>query len=796
MQSSEAIHPERLGSYDQQSAGYWLEQMISTHHEKHTLCVSFQHDIQVKVRHLTESIVRLTVQAGSDTDSVPSPGITPLAAQPFTIEENQSSVVSRFGELAVTISNGSPASLSISDSQGVSRLRVDSIRFFADGSSQLRLASEAEADYFGLGEKTGWLSKQGSKTVMWNSDVYAPHNLETEALYVSIPYLLKLDAKGATGFLLDAPAKSEWNLQKSHQEITITLDTGAVDFYVILGQDAKQVTERYTELSGRMPLPPAWSLGYHQSRYSYMSQQEVEQLAEEFRSREIPCDAIHLDIHYMRGYRVFTFDANRFPNPKKMVGNLLEQGFHIVPIVDPGVKRDVEYTVYQEGVSGNYFCRRLEGELYFGEVWPGISAFPDFTSSATRSWWGEKHKFYTQLGIQGIWNDMNEPAVFNESKTMELDVMHQAEGRPQPHRALHNLYGLQMSRATYEGLREQLQGERPFVLTRSGYIGVQRYAAVWTGDNRSFWEHMEMAVPMLLNMGLSGIPFAGVDVGGFAYDTQPELLARWTQLGAFLPFFRNHSAIDAIRQEPWRFGEEIEAVCRAAIARRYRLIPYLYSVFAEAARKGWPVVRPIFMEAPGDSTALTVADEFFVGRHLLAAPVLRPQQRKRMVYFPEGEWVDVESGLTYSGAQYHIVDAPLSHMPLFARAGAPIAETDVYSHLQFEHQDVLRIVFYGHPVGETAETLDLYEDDGHSFAYEQKNAYNLVRIQSKRRGNEWIVTLDLVHEGYSTPYTYRELRFTGAAKCWQIDTDYRQDGDDIIVQLPVGQTSRLILRPM
>ncbi len=385
-----------------------------------------------------------------------------------------------------------------------------------------------------------------------------------------------------------------------------------------------------------MNIPPKWAIGYHQSRYSYETEAEVRALVQSFQEKGIPVDAIYLDIHYMDGYRVFTFDHERFPNPKKLVQDLLEMGIRVVPIVDPGVKEDPEYKTYQEGTYEDHFCKYIEGHPYFGDVWPGKSAFPDFTNTKTREWWGQNHKFYSDMGIHGIWNDMNEPAVFNETKTMDIKVLHGKNGHPKTHRELHNVYGLLMGESTYNGMKKLIGGDRPFLLTRAGYAGVQRYASVWTGDNRSFWEHLAMSLPMVMNLGVSGVPFAGPDVGGFAHDTTGELLIRWTQAGAFTPYFRNHSAIGTVRQEPWAFGEKVESITKKYLELRYVWMPYMYNLFREAHLTGVPVMRPLFLEYPEDPGTMNVSDQFLLGDSVLIAPILSPGTTHRAVYLPHG----------------------------------------------------------------------------------------------------------------------------------------------------------------
>ncbi|WP_416828413.1 TIM-barrel domain-containing protein [Ectobacillus polymachus] len=572
-----------------------------------------------------------------------------------------------------------------------------------------------DSPIYGLGEKSGFINKNGSKISNWNTDVYSPHNKDTVELYQSIPLAIIHDQTKTTGIFFDNSYRTEFDMQTYRDQMSIMAEGGQVNTYIILGQDLKETVMLYTNLTGRTPLPPKWSLGYHQSRYSYTSQDEVMQVVHQFKNMEIPLDCVFLDIHYMDDYRVFTFDEDKFPQYKEMIAELARQNIDIVPIVDPGIKKDVDYSVYREGIEKGYFCKYLEGEVYLGEVWPGVSAFPDFFNSTVQEWWGELHRFYTELGIRGIWNDMNEPSVFNETKTMDLNVIHNRDGKKITHNEGHNLFGLYMSKATFEGLQKQLGNGRPFSLTRAGYAGVQRYSAVWTGDNRSYWEHLEMSLPMIMNLGMSGVALAGADVGGFSSDTTPELLIRWTQVGAFLPYFRNHSVQDSIYQEPWAFGEKTLVSVKKYIELRYRFMPYLYTIFHEAEQTGLPVVRPLVMEYPSDPETFQCSDEFLLGSQVLIAPILRPGKSHRSVYLPEGSWYDFWTEQKYEGGQYHLISADLDILPIFIKAGTILPLGTPVKNTK-ENQDIELQIYYS----EEDMIGYLYEDDGYSYNYRDK----------------------------------------------------------------------------
>lgn len=607
-----------------------------------------------------------------------------------------------------------PLSIKILRNEKVFMETKDSfVSFTSSKKIALSIKNSQETPVYGLGEKTGFLNKNGSKISNWNTDVFSPHNKDTVELYQSIPFAIFHNIDKTLGLFFDNSFRTEFDMQTFNDQVVISADRGAINSYFLLGEDIKETVGIYTQLTGRTPLPPKWSLGYHQSRYSYKSESEVRKIVDLFNKYQIPLDCIYLDIHYMDGYRVFTHDFDQFPNFEEMLGDLQKQNIDVVPIVDPGVKKDVHYPVYQEGIKNDYFSKYLDGTIYHGEVWPGQSAFPDFFQTKVQRWWGGLHNFYTKMGIRGIWNDMNEPSVFNESKTMDLDVHHNLDGHLISHEEGHNLYGLYMSKSTFEGLQRLLNNTRPFSLTRAGYAGVQRYSAVWTGDNRSHWEHLEMSIPMILNLGMSGVAFTGADVGGFASDTTPELLIRWTQVGAFLPYFRNHSVQDSIRQEPWAFGEDTMNSVKKYIELRYKFLPYFYTLFYEAEKTGLPVVRPLAMEYPRDTKTFNCSDQFLVGKDVLIAPILRPGQTHRSVYLPEGVWYNFWTEERYIGGKHFLIEADKDTLPIFVKEGTilPLGTSIQNSK---EKQDIELYVYHSK---EFKMQGTLYEDDGLSYGY-------------------------------------------------------------------------------
>ncbi|MBP1972075.1 glycoside hydrolase family 31 protein [Cohnella thailandensis] len=758
MENSSAIHPDQYAGGGLAGARWRdIGNLVRFSEESSFYRLECEGGV-VAIAFRTDRIVRVTMNPAGEPDLTRNAGLLESAeAGPgrILVEEKEREIWLSSSQLKVVIRK-EPLRLSFFDPSGRELVSEGERGMMMNSKGEVLCVKKTGEDdrFYGFGEKSGFLDKRGERFGMWNTDVYAPHNPDTDELYVSIPFYLTLRGGAAHGLFFFNTFRSAFDL-RGEREHSFQAEGGQLDYFVMAGPTPKDVLAQYASLTGRAPIPPRWALGYHQSRYSYETETEVRELAARFKEKGIPLDVVHLDIHYMYGYRVFTFDKDRFPDPRGLVEELRSQGIRVVPIVDPGVKADPEYRVFQEGVREGMFCGYLDGQLFYGQVWPEKSVFPDFTDGKVREWWGDLHSFYSELGIEGIWNDMNEPSVFNESKTMDLDVVHANDGRPASHRELHNVYGYHMSAATYGGMRRQLEGRRPFVLTRAGYAGIQKHAAVWTGDNRSFWEHLEMSVPMCLNLGLSGVPFCGADVGGFSNDSNPELLARWTQLGAFLPFFRNHSEMKSIRQEPWVFGERTEAVARKYIKLRYRWLPYLYSLFKEANDSGVPVVRPLFLEFPKDAETYAISDQFLLGPSVLVAPIVRPHARKRMVYLPAGGWANYWTEERVEGGRYVLVDAPLDTIPLFIREGAviPLASERMNTS---ERVEELALHVYPPAAGESVEFV-LYEDDGATFGYAAGACYS-ERVNVRRSGESRLEIVSRVEkEGYSPDWGGRRL---------------------------------------
>lgn len=718
--TSFAIHPDRINQSSISQINH-IGQYKSHQSGANFIEISCSNGY-VNFQFYKPDILRITMNPFQQPDMSSSVAIVKEAETVnVQMSEDEVALVLKTETLTVRLQKA-PFRVLVLDKEGALILSEDEKGMAFDEENRvLAFKKKEENDHFyGFGEKAGFLDKKEEKLTMWNTDVYAPHNPETDSLYQSIPYFMGLRDGRAYGVYFDNTFKTTFDMKSENEHFSFSSEGGQLDYFIMAGPSPKDVLGQYTELTGKMPLPPKWALGYHQSRYSYETEQEVRALASLFQARGIPIDAIHLDIHYMDGYRVFTFDEDRFPNPEGMVSDLKKMGIHIVPIVDAGVKVDENDSTYSEGLLQDLFCKYSSGELFFGDVWPGKSAFPDFTMNRTRKWWGNLNRFYTDLGIDGIWNDMNEPAVFNETKTMDLEAVHENEGNPKLHRELHNVYGMLMEASTYEGMKTHLEGKRPFVLTRAGFAGIQRYAAVWTGDNRSFWEHLAMTLPMCMNLGVSGVALCGSDIGGFAHDSSGELLVRWTQVGAFLPYFRNHSALDTKRQEPWAFGEKYESIMRKYIQLRYKWLPHLYNLFRETTVTGVPVMRPLFMEYPNDPDTYNLSDQFMIGSNVLIAPVLSPNSRHRAIYLPAGQWYDYWTDQKYDGGQHQLIEADLETLPIFIKAGTFLFEGDVIPSAAIASK-TLKIHVY--PNNNSFSTV-LYEDDGESFAYADGESYS------------------------------------------------------------------------
>ena len=639
---------------------------------------------------------------------------------------------------------------------------------------------------YGLGEKTGRFNRRGRNFILWNTDVLQPGVLaqnrlpEAEMLpgssthfdpyYTSIPFFYhsrtSAHAAALSGSFIDNGYKANFEFEAS-DSYRVEFHGGQYTEYVFAGPEMKEVLEGYTFITGRISVPPIWALGHHQCRWYDYSEADVQRIGKQYRDRKIPCDVLWLDIEYMNEYRVFTWNSEKFPDLPSMLGKLKDNQLRVITIVDPGVKVDPGYSVFDEGLARNLFCKTDAGNLYIGQVWPGRTAFPDFSKAEARAWWGELNARHVASGIAGIWNDMNEPAT---GRVAPFQMRFDRDGENHPHERFHNQYGLLMAMATHEGLLAVEPSLRTFILSRAGFSGIQRYAAQWLGDNCAEWSHLALSIPMTAGMGISGQAFIGGDIPGFMSSPSAELAARWTQYGALTPFCRYHSERSEPDKYPWSFGPGTEKLARTAIELRYRLLPYIYSAFVAASETGAPVQRPLVFDFQNDRQAWETEDAYLFGEALLVAPVTSAGCTARHVYLPTGGWVDFYTGERYSGGQVITAAAPADRIPLFERAGyvipmysqAPLSTMGHYPELL-----ELRVIV---PDEEGDTQSMLQEDDGLSNAF-QSGAYLRTTFEVSRRGNRVAVSWRVSGNGFPE-FRRSRMRFILAGiRCDCVDLD-------------------------
>ena len=593
----------------------------------------------------------------------------------------------------------------------------EAVRFDGRG-FHLRKAMPIDEHYFGMGDKTGLLDRRGYTFTNWDTDFFG-FSPSSDPIYKSIPFYIGVGgAGGSYGLFLDNSWRSTVDFGHAREgTLEISSVDGPIDYYLIVGPTTADVVRRFSDLTGRAPLAPEWALGYQQSRWGYSSDAEVREIGRKLREDRIPADVIWMDIDYQDRYRPFTVNRTTFPNLRKLNTDLNAQGIRLVAITDLHIAYALNqgYAPLESGLAGHHFVRKADGSLYVAPVWPGPSVFPDFTRAATRIWWGDLYKDFIADGFAGFWNDMNEPAVFETpTKTMPLENLHTIESddfatRDATHAEIHNVYGMQNTRGTFEGMQRLRPGVRPFVMTRASYAGGQRYAATWTGDNSSTWDHLRLCIEQLTNLGLSGFSYSGCDVGGFVGGASPELLTRWYQIAAFTPVFRNHSAHDAPRMEPWVDGPNHLAIRRRYIEERYRLMPYLYSLAEQNSRTGDPIMRPVFYDYPDALTSdCDRSLTFTLGRDLLVAAPPKPESPQPFnICLPAGGWYDYWTGLPVQGSK--LTQTPkLDALPVFVRAGAILPRQALVQSTMEKPNGPLELDIYP---GEDCRG-ELYFDDG------------------------------------------------------------------------------------
>ncbi|CAM5126904.1 unnamed protein product [Eretmochelys imbricata] len=582
---------------------------------------------------------------------------------------------------------------------------------------------------------------------LYNLDVFQYELYNPMALYGSVPLLLAHNTQRTLGIFWLNAAETWVDISSNtagktlfgkmldymqgggetpQTDVRWMSESGIIDVFLLLGPAPTDVFRQYTALTGTQALPPFFAMAYHQSRWNYNDEDDVAAVDDGFDVHDIPCDVIWLDIEHTDGKRYFTWDPNKFPQPRNMLGRLATKRRKMVSIVDPHIKVDSGYQVHNEIRSRGFYVKTKDGSDYEGWCWPGSAGYPDFTNPEMRAWWASMFSYdHYEASMENlyIWNDMNEPSVFNGPEvTMYKDALHQGGWE---HRDLHNLYGFYVQMATAQGLEQRSGGlERPFVLSRAFFAGSQRYGAVWTGDNAAEWDHMKISIPMCLSLGLVGISFCGADVGGFFKSPDAELLVRWYQVGAYQPFYRAHAHLDTVRREPWLFGEENKALIRAAIRQRYALLPYWYTTFYHSYRSGQPVMRPLWVEYSDDVTTFSIDDQFLIGNALLVHPVTEQGAHGVQVYLPgKGEvWYDVHSHQKHHAPQTLYVPVTMSSIPVYQRGGSIVPRKErVRRSSDCMHHDPYTLYVALSPQG-TAEG-DLFIDDGHTYNFEIKAQY-------------------------------------------------------------------------
>ena len=658
----------------------------------------------------------------------------------FIVEEDSNFVIIK-GTKVLTFVDKNTTEISFKDLEG-NIINEDFQPSFKDEEGNVYISKVNDClAYYGLGEKGGDLNKKGCYTENFNTDDPETDD-DSITYYKTIPFYVALKEEATYGIFFDNSFRSYFDMGKEMGDrIFFGAIGGQIQYYFIPGENIKEVVKNYTALTGRMEMPPLWSLGYQQCRFSYFSQEEVRELVKTFEEKDIPLDVVYLDIDYMDGFRVMTFKTPNFDDAAGLISDLKEKGIRTITIIDPGVNVDEEYDVFKRGKEGNHFTKKLDGEMFIGAVWPGDSAFPDFSNKDCREWWkSELKKFISEHGMDGIWNDMNEPCVFNnDHKTMLETCLHNSDNGVIEHKEFHNRYGFEMSRCSKEAQEELHPNERGFSMTRATYAGGQRYSSVWTGDNMSLWSQMRMSISMNANLGISGFSFVGNDVSGFGLDSSEELFIRWMEMGPFIPIFRNHSNMYTRRQEPWAFGPRAEKIAKKSIELRYELLPYIYDLYYISHKEGLPIFRPMIMEYEKDMNLLNMREQFMLGENMLVAPVLYEGERSKTVYLPKGSWFNYFTMEKLQGGKWYKLPCELDEILVFVKEGAIIPTYNKkFRNVKERPNNILLKVF-----GENAKGFH-YNDDGHTMEYlEGKYTYMDIKVVD---GKE---ELKLINNGYS-----------------------------------------------
>ena len=632
--------------------------------------------------------------------------------------------------------------------------------YYEHGGNIVKMSKQSKdgESFYGLGDKASHLNLKGRRVENWAMDQYAFHK-DQEPLYKVVPFYIGLHHNKSYGVFFDNTFKTFFDFCHERRNVTsFWAEGGEMNYYFFYGPKMSDVVTTYTHLTGKPELPPMWTLGYHQCKWSYYPESKVKEITSKFRELKIPCDGIYLDIDYMDGFRCFTWNKEYFPDPKRMVAELAKDGFKTVVIIDPGIKIDKDYWVYKEALENDYFCKRADGPYMKGKVWPGECNFPDYTNPAVREWWAGLFKeLISEIGVKGVWNDMNEPAVMEvPGKTFPPDVRHDYDGNPCSHRKAHNIYGTQMARATYEGVKRFAYPKRPFIITRSAYSGAQRYTSSWTGDNVASWEHLWIANIQMQRMSMSGMGFTGSDIGGFAEQPSGELYARWIQLGVFHPFCRTHSSGDHGEQEPWSFGTEVIDITRKFVELRYQLLPYLYTMFWNYVNDGTPMLKPLVYFDQEDMHTHYRTDEFIFGNQILVCPILEPNAQGRRMYLPKGNWYNYWTNEFVEGKRELWVSTKFDEIPVFVKEGAIIPKYPVQQYVGEMQFDELTLDVY-YKLGKEKSTV--YEDAQDGYDY-NKGRFSLRTFTFN--GKEKEIIIQQHKEGtFETSYSKFKINLKG-----------------------------------
>ncbi|QXJ37784.1 Alpha-xylosidase [Parageobacillus caldoxylosilyticus] len=679
---------------------------------------------KVLIRSPQEGTVQVQFLKVTDwSEEVPEPSYSVLLKEflPLQTEERENEITVSIPKGRAVISKV-PFGIRFFNETGREVTRsADTAAYQFDGwKSRISFQFSGDERIYGLGESDlnqddVRLNHRGTIRPIWNKHLPSPSRLMIPVIYSSEGYGLFVDNPWVARFDFGVEKEDIWFYEA---------EGGTITYYLFLGQELKDLVSQYVELTGRPEIPPLWTFGYLQSKFGYKSRQEVEELAETFRQKRIPCDSIILDLYWFKKMGDMCFDRIAFPQPEKMIAGLRGKGFHPIVIEEPYVTK--ESRLFPEGDRIKVFAKKQNGETYLFPFWAGESALVDFTDPFAKQWWADQHKELIEMGIEGWWTDLNEPEVHSP------DMVHH-DG---PAQKVHNIFALEMHKSLALAHEQNCPERRLFIMSRSGWAGSQRYGVgVWSGDVESTWTDLKKQLSVALSMSLVGLPLWNSDIGGFkGNEPSPELYVRWIQFGAFTPIMRPHGAHQ--NREPWAFGEETEKIVKNFIEWRYRFLPYIYSCAFETYRTGIPYMRPMVMEVPEDLNCTEICDQFFIGSNLLVAPVLEEGATSRKVYLPEGLWYDVWTWQSVEGGRTIEADAPLDRIPIYAKAGSIIPTLPVMQHAEERSWDKMTIIVYP---GRNGEFL-LYEDDGKTTAY-KRGEYRTMSFSQKNLDGKIIVNI-------------------------------------------------------